>query len=249
MKGVPRRFRYRNRRALSAVLINPDFLFRVESDPGKQRQTAFIESAIRTGIPTVVFPLSSVPDDELLNAAARGKLSRPEARKQARRMPPIDARSTRHEFAGQWLRLRNVEAVTRTPLFQVSMTTCANRSGRRPSSLRQCVARRSRVLNLIRADYTFLNERLAKHPEFNVYGSRFRRVTLHLKVIAAACCGGSVLSVTSYATRTSPVLRGVFVLKNVSARRRLLHLPNVPALDEAPWLNLPMRERMAAHRR
>jgi Protein of unknown function (DUF1588)/Protein of unknown function (DUF1585) len=104
---------------------------------------------------------------------------------------------------------------------------------------------------LIRADYTFLNERLAKHYGIpNVYGSRFRRVTLAPESHRGGLLRqGSLLSVTSYATRTSPVLRGVFVLKNVFGAPPPPPPPNVPALDESNVAaNLSMRERMAAHR-
>src|SRR4029078_7505152 len=100
-------------------------------------------------------------------------------------------------------------------------------------------------------DYTFLNERLAKHYGIpNVYGNRFRRVTLSPETHRGGLLRqGSVLSVTSYATRTSPVLRGVFVLKNIFGAPPPPPPPNVPALDESNVAaNLPMRERMAAHR-
>ena len=107
------------------------------------------------------------------------------------------------------------------------------------------------MLSFIKADYTFLNERLAKHYGIpNVYGTRFRRVTLAPESHRGGLLRqGSVLSVTSYATRTSPVLRGVFVLKNVFGAPPPPPPPNVPALDESNVAaNLPMRERMAAHR-
>ena len=107
------------------------------------------------------------------------------------------------------------------------------------------------VLDLIRADYTFLNERLARHYGIpGVYGSRFRRVTLTPESQRGGLLRhGSVLSVTSYATRTSPVIRGVWVLSNIFGAPPPPPLPNVPSLDEsAVAANLPMRERLAAHR-
>ena len=107
------------------------------------------------------------------------------------------------------------------------------------------------VLTFVRSDYTFLNERLAKHYEVpGVYGSRFRRVTLAPGSGRGGLLRhGSVLSVTSYATRTSPVLRGVFVLSNLLGAPPSPPPPNIPALDEsAVAANLPMRERLAAHR-
>ena len=107
------------------------------------------------------------------------------------------------------------------------------------------------VLDLIRADYTFLNERLAKHYGIpGVYGSRFRRVTLAPDSKRGGLLRhGSVLSVTSYATRTSPVIRGVWVLSNIFGAPPPPPLPNVPALDGAVPANLPIRERLAAHRK
>jgi hypothetical protein len=106
------------------------------------------------------------------------------------------------------------------------------------------------VLDLLRADYTFLNERLAKHYGMsNVHGDRFRRVTLPAGSMRGGLLRqGSVLAVTSYATRTSPVIRGVWVLSNIVGAPPPPPLPNVPALDGNVPANLPIRERMAAHR-
>ena len=126
-------------RALSAVLINPEFLLRVEGDPKKAPadgvyRISDLELASRLSF----FLWSSIPDDELLDAAIRGTLSRPgELEKQTRRML-ADRRSFNlaTNFAGQWLRLRNLEAVTAelAPVSRTSMTTCVRRSGRKPSS-------------------------------------------------------------------------------------------------------------------
>jgi len=243
-------------RALSAVLINPDFLFRVESDPKKIAGNVVyrindLELASRLSF----FLWSSVPDDELLDAATRGKLSQPgELEKQARRML-ADRRSFNlaSNFAGQWLRLRNVEAVTPNAALFRDFDDNLRQAFREETELfLDSVLREDRsVLNLIRADYTFLNERLAKHYGIaNVYGTQFRRVTLSPESHRGGLLRqGSVLSVTSYATRTSPVLRGVFVLKNVFGAPPPPPPPNVPALDESNVAaNLSMRERMAAHR-
>jgi hypothetical protein len=246
-------------RALSAVLTNPDFLFRVESDPkdlkrgaaGGAYRISDLELASRLSF----FLWSSIPDDELLDAAVRGKLSQPgELEKQARRML-ADRRSFNlaTNFAGQWLRLRNLDAVTPNNAIYRDFDDNLRQAFRQETELFfDSVLREDRsVLNLIRADYTFLNERLAKHYGIpNVYGSRFRRVTLAPESHRGGLLRqGSVLSVTSYATRTSPVLRGVFVLKNIFGAPPPPPPPNVPALDESTVAaNLPMRERMAAHR-
>src|SRR5262249_22560746 len=243
-------------RALSAVLINPDFLFRVEGDPkrvaaNRVYRISDLELASRLSF----FLWSSIPDDELLDAAIRGKLSQPgELEKQARRML-ADRRSFNLavNFAAQWLRLRNVEAVTPNAALFRDFDDNLRQAFRQETELfLDSVLREDRsALNLIRADYTFLNERLAKHYGIpNVYGTRFRRVTLAPESHRGGLLRqGSVLSVTSYATRTSPVLRGVFVLKNVFGAPPPPPPPNVPALDESNVAaNLPMRERMAAHR-
>ncbi len=244
--------------AVSAVLINPDFLFRVESDPKDLKRTAngvYRISDLEMASRLSFFLWSSVPDDELLDVAIRGKLSQPgELEKQARRML-ADRRSFNlaTNFAGQWLRLRNVEAVSpNNALFRDFDDNLRQAFRQETEMFFDSVLREDRsILNLIRTDYTFLNERLAKHYGIsNVYGSRFRRVTLAPESHRGGLLRqGSVLSVTSYATRTSPVLRGVFVLKNVFGAPPPPPPANVPALDESVVAtNLPMRERMAAHR-
>src|SRR5215468_3040033 len=247
-------------RALSSVLTNPDFLFRVESDPRDLKRIAangdYRISDLELASRLSFFLWSSVPDDELLDAAVRGKLSQPkELEKQARRML-ADRRSFNlaTNFAGQWLRLRNIDAVTPNNAIYRDFDDNLRQAFRQETELFfDSILREDRsVLNLIRADYTFLNERLAKHYGIpNVYGSRFRRVTLTPESHRGGLLRqGSVLSVTSYATRTSPVLRGVFVLKNIFGAPPPPPPPNVPALDESNVAaNLPMRERMAAHRR
>jgi mono/diheme cytochrome c family protein len=243
-------------RALSAVLVNPEFLFRVEADPKKPAaggvyRISDLELASRLSF----FLWSSIPDDELLEAAIRGRLSRPEElEKQARRML-ADARSANlaTNFAGQWLRLRNLDAVTPNMRLFPDFDDNVRQAFRKETELfLDSVRQEDRsVLDLIRADYTFLNERLARHYGIpNVYGSRFRRVTLSPESRRGGLLRhGSVLAVTSYATRTSPVIRGVYVLENIFGAPPPPPLPNVPALDESTVsANLPMRERLAAHR-
>src|SRR5205814_1189822 len=158
---------------------------------------------------------------ELLAAATAGTLGRPEKlEKQARRML-ADRRSFNlaTNFAGQWLRLRNLEAVNPNARLFPDFDDNLRQAFRQETELFfDSVLRENRsVLDFIKADYTFLNERLAKHYGIpNVYGSRFRRVTVAPESHRGGLLRqGSVLSVTSYATRTSPVLRGVLVLKNV----------------------------------
>ena len=175
-------------RALSAVLINPEFLFRVEADPEESYRAAVriritdLELASRLSF----FLWSSIPDDELLDAAIRGRLSRPdELEKQTRRML-ADRRSFNlaTNFAGQWLRLRNLDAfIPSTRLFPDFDDNVRQGFRQETELFLDSIVREDRsVLDLIRADYTFLNERLAKHYGIpNVYGSRFRRVTLYAR--------------------------------------------------------------------
>jgi hypothetical protein len=243
--------------ALSAVLINPEFLFRVEADPkniaaGAAYRITDLELASRLSF----FLWSSIPDDELLDLAIRGRLSRPEElEKQTRRML-ADPRSFNlaTNFAGQWLRLRNLDAVVPSTKLYPDFDDNVREAFRQETELFfDSVLREDRsVLDLIRADYTFLNERLARHYGIpNVYGSHFRRVTLAPDSRRGGLLRqGSVLSVTSYATRTSPIIRGVYVLDNIFGAPPPPPLPNVPALDEGTVsASLPMRERLAAHRK
>jgi hypothetical protein len=246
-------------RALSSVLINPDFLFRVESDPKNLKRPGtngvYRISDLELASRLSFFLWSSIPDDELLDAAIRGKLSQPEElERQVRRML-ADKRSFNlaTNFAGQWLRLRNVDAITPNNALFRDFDDNLRQAFREETELfSDSILREDRsVLDFIRTDYTFLNERLAKHYGIsNVYGTRFRRVTLTPESRRGGLLRqGSVLSVTSYATRTSPVLRGVFVLKNLFGAPPPPPPPNVPALDESTVAaNLPMRERLAAHR-
>jgi len=242
--------------ALTAVLTNPSFLFRVESDPVKVAANGVyrvndIDLASRLSF----FLWSSIPDDELLDVAARGKLGVPgELEKQVRRML-ADRRSLNlaTNFAGQWLRLRNIGAVVPSGNLFRDFDENLRQSMRQETELFfDSVVREDRsVRTFLSANYSFLNERLAKHYGIpNVYGSRLRRVTLAPESRRGGLLRqGSVLSVTSYATRTSPVLRGVLVLRNILGAPPASPPPNVPALEESTMAaNLPMRERLAAHR-
>lgn len=242
--------------AVAAVLTNPKFLFRVETDPaqvpaGGVYKISDLELASRLSF----FLWSSVPDDELLDLAARGWLSAPgELERQTRRML-ADRRSFNlaSNFAGQWLRLRNIDAVNPSGNLFRDFDDNLRQGFRQETELFfDSVVREDRsVRTFLKSDYTFLNERLAKHYGISgVYGSRFRRVRLAPDSRRGGLLRqGSVLSVTSYATRTSPVLRGVLVLKNMLGAPPPAPPPSVPALDESTVAaNLPMRERLAAHR-
>ena len=242
--------------ALSAILANPEFLLRVESDPGKMPAGGVYRiSGLELASRLSFFLWSSIPSDELLDAAIRGKLTQPaELEKQVRRL--LDDRRSRNlatNFAGQWLRLRNIDAVSpNANLFRDFDDNLRQALRQETEMFFDSVVREDRsVLTFIRSDYTFLNERLAKHYGIpGVYGSRFRRVALTPESKRGGLLRqGSVLSVTSYATRTSPVLRGVLVLSNMLGAPPPSPPPNVPALDESTMsANLSMRQRLAVHR-
>jgi hypothetical protein len=242
--------------ALTAVLTNPSFLFRVESDPkAAPANGVYRVSDLDLASRLSFFLWSSIPDDELLDAAVRGSLSQPaEFEKQVRRMI-ADRRSFNlaTNFAGQWLRLRNIDAVVPSSnIFRDFDDNLRQAFSQETELFFDSVLREDRsVRTLIKSDYTFLNERLAKHYEIpDVYGSRMRRVALAPGSKRGGLLRqGSVLSVTSYATRTSPILRGVLVLRNILGVPPPSPPPNVPALDESAMAaNLSMRQRLAVHR-
>ena len=243
-------------KALGALLINPEFLFRVELDPdGVAAGDAYRVSDLELASRLSFFLWSSIPDDELLDAAVRGELSRPdELERQTRRML-ADPRASNlaSNFAGQWLQLRNLASLSPNPRLYPDFDDNLRQAFREETErFFDSVLREDRsVVDLLDADYTFLNERLAKHYGIpNVYGTRFRRVALAADSRRGGLLRhGSILSVTSYATRTSPVIRGVWVLSNIFGAPPPPPLPNVPALEENEVAaNLPMRERLAAHR-
>jgi hypothetical protein len=242
---------------LSAVLVNPEYLFRVELEPEKASAGgAYRISDLELASRLSFFLWSSLPDDELLDSAIRGELRRPGVLdRQVRRML-ADPRSYNlaSNFAGQWLTVRNLVSVDPNVRLYPDFDDNLRQAFRLETELFvDSIVREDRsVIDLIKADYTFLNERLAKHYGIpNIYGSRFRRVALGPGSNRGGLLRhGSILAVTSYANRTSPVLRGVYVLNNILGAPPPPPPPNVPALEEsAVAANLPMRQRLAAHRR
>ena len=240
--------------ALSFILTSPEFLFRVEvAAPGdRSRRVGDLELASRLSF----FLWSSIPDDELLQVAMHGKFSDPVVlEKQVRRMLADErSQALATNFAAQWLYLRNLRGMSRDfatfPNFDDNL-----RQGfeRETELFFESIVREDRsVLDLLRADYTFVNERLAKHYGIpNVYGSEFRRVSLSGDKRRGLLGQGSVLAVTSYATRTSPVLRGKWLLENILGTPVPPPPPGVPALEENHSGLRPrsVRERMEEHRK
>lgn len=242
--------------ALSAVLVSPEFLFRVERDPkdvgaAESYSLSDVELASRLSF----FLWSTSPDDQLLDTAVVGKLHEPEIlEEQVRRMLADERSSTLvTNFASQWLYLRNLAAIRPDMRLFPDFDDNLRQAFRQETELFfESILREDRsVLDLLSADYTFLNERLARHygiPE--VYGSRFRRVDLANDVMRGGLLRhGSVLTVTSYATRTSPVIRGKWILDNILGVPPPPPPPNVPTLEEGViGKNLSVRERLSQHR-
>jgi cytochrome c551/c552 len=242
--------------ALSAVLVSPEFLFRVEHDPpGVAPNTVYRISDLELASRLSFFLWSSVPDDELLDVAAAGKLHEPAVlERQARRML-TDARSETlvSNFASQWLHLRNLASITPDMRLFPDFDDNLRQAFRQETELFfESILREDRsALDLLRANYTFVNERLARHYGIpHVYGSRFRRVTLDEDNKRGGLLRhASILTVTSYATRTSPVLRGKWILENILGVPPPPPLPDVPALkDNTVDGNLTVRKRLAEHR-
>ena len=245
------------RMALERLLIDPEFLFRIERDseevpPGVPYLLNDLELASRLSF----FLWSSIPDDELLDAAAQGRLSDPaERERQVRRMlADARARSLVDNFAGQWLSLRSVEGIAPDPNLFPAFDENLREAFRQETELFvESHLREDRsVVDLLRADYSFLNERLARHYGIpGVSGSHYRRVKLPDDRRGGLLGHGSILAATSYGNRTSPVLRAKWLLENVLGTPPAPPPPDIPPLPAGGEAGEPrtVRERLAQHRR
>ena len=243
-------------RALQLILASPKFVFRAERDPadlkpGSVHRVSDVELASRLSF----FLWSSIPDDELLAEANAGRLKDPSVlERQTRRMlADPKAQALVSNFAGQWLHLRNLRnAQPHADDFPDFDDNLRHAFQRETELLFESVMREDRsVVDLLRADYTFVNERLARHYGIpNVYGSQFRRVPVTDDARKGLLGHGSFLTLTSHATRTSPVLRGKFVLENILGTPPPPPPPDVPTLKENEKGQKPktVREQMAEHR-
>ena len=243
--------------ALERVLVSPQFLFRIERDPAPSPSNVYRISDLELASRLSFFLWSSIPDDELLNAAVAGTLKDPAVLEQQVRRMLADARSQTlaSNFAAQWLYLRDVEVKNPSPRFFPDFDLSLAQDFERETELflESVFTEDRNVLDLLSANYTFVNERLARHYGIqNVFGTNFRRITYSDDSPRRGLLGhGSILMLTSYANRTSPVLRGKYVLSNLLGAPPPPPPPNVPALvTEASdsGKRLSMREAMAQHR-
>ena len=244
------------RAGLARILTSPAFLFRSESDPaglpaGAAHPITDLELASRLSF----FLWSSIPDDELLDAAIDGKLrKRGVLDAQVRRMiadTRADALMT--AFTGQWLQLRNLDKVTPDVLLFPDFDDNVRQALRRETELffGSIVRENRSALDLLQADYTFVNERLARHYGIGgVYGSRFRRVPVADPNRRGLLGHGSILAMTAVATRTSPVLRGKYIISNLLNTPPLPPPAVVPDLEESAHKDKPstVREQLERHR-
>jgi mono/diheme cytochrome c family protein len=243
--------------SLRLILASPKFLFRSEPDParvvpGSIYHVSDLELASRLSF----FLWSSIPDDELLNVAAEGKLKDPEVldREVRRMLADPKAVALVNNFAEQWLFLRNVQSVAPDEATFPDFDDNLRQSFRRETELffGSIVKEDRDVMDLLTANYTFVNERLAKHYGIpNVYGSQFRKVTLTNDTRRGLLGQGSILSVTSVPTRTSPVIRGKWIMENLMGTPPPAPPPNVPALkDQAQGGKiLSVRQLLEEHRK
>ena len=243
--------------ALERMLVDPEFLFRIERDPEDVAPEApyrlgDLELASRLSF----FLWSSIPDDELLETAADGRLGDPaELERQTRRLL-ADARSQSlvDNFASQWLRLRNLESQERESAEYPEFDENLREAFRRETELfvESTIREDRSLLELLSANYTFVNERLARHYGIRgVYGDRFRRVTLDPNHPRGGLLGhGGLLMVTSYPNRTSPVVRGKWLLETILGAPPPEPPPNVPGLPDRGEEGEPasVRERLERHR-
>ena len=248
--------------ALARILTDPKFIYRIEAEPqnvkqGETYRVSDIDLASRLSF----FLWSTIPDDELIRVAGQGKLRDPVVlEQQVRRMlkhPKAEALAV--NFAGQWLNLRGLQAVGPIPMLFPDFDDPLRQAMRREVELLfDSIVREDRnVTDLLTADYTFINERLAKHYGIpNIYGSQFRRVTLgpDTDVRKGLTGKGAFLVTTAKPERTSPVTRGKWIMTNILGMSPPDPPPNVPPLpprmtDAAGNAKEPsMRQKMLDHR-
>jgi hypothetical protein len=243
--------------ALRRILASPTFVFRIEADPKDlDPGAAYAVSDIELASRLAFFLWSSIPDDALIDVAAAGRLSQPQVLEAQVLRMLADPRSEAlaENFAGQWLHLRNLENINPNTNEFPDFDNDLRQSFRRETELFfSSIKNENRaVTELMTADYTFVDERLARHYGIpNVYGSHFRRVALGAEFESrrGLLGKGGILMATSHADRTAPSLRGKWVLENLLGTSPPPPPTNVPPLEAEPGAApLTMRERMETHR-
>jgi hypothetical protein len=244
-------------RAMSRLLVSPEFLFRVERDPANiPPDTPYRISDLELASRLSFFLWSSIPDEELLDLAAAGTLKDDAVLAQQVRRMVADPRAEAFvkNFAGQWLYLRNLPSAMPISFNFPDFDAALRASMQRETELFfDSIIREDRgALELLTANYTFLNERLARHYGIpNVRGTHFRRVTLAPDSVRGGLLGqGSILTVTSHPDRTAPVVRGKWILENLLGTSPPPPPANVPELKPTGGAGtvLSMRDRMVQHR-
>jgi len=241
--------------ALQFILASPEFLFRVESDPVKAASPVYRLGDLELASRLSFFLWSSLPDEPLIALAAQGKLKQPAVLEQQVRRMLADPRSKTliDNFAEQWLHLRNLKTsnpdLGAFPDFDDNLRQAMKEE---TELFFNSIMREDRsVMDLLNADYTFVNERLARHYGMpNIYGSRFRRVQVPSESRRGLLGQASILTVTSYPNRTSPVERGKWILTNLLGVPPQPPPPNIPPLPDsgADGKVVSLRERMERHR-
>jgi cytochrome c553 len=244
-------------KALERLLVSSQFLFRIEREPSTVAAgTAYRVTDLELASRLSLFIWSSIPDDELLDLAVAGRLKDPKVLEQQVRRMLADRRSESlvTNFAAQWLYLRDIASKLPDEILFADFDETLRTAMQRETELfvSSVFFENRSVLDLLRANYTFLNERLARHYGVpNIKGSYFRRVTFPEGSVRGGLLGqGSVLTITSYSTRSSPVLRGKWVLENLLSAAPPPPPPDVPSLktETTPGKPLTLREAMIQHR-
>jgi hypothetical protein len=240
--------------ALEAILMSPNFLFRVERDPAAASDPAHRVTDLEFASRLSYFLWSSMPDDELLDVAEKGRLHTPGvlAGEVRRMLADAKAHALVENFGGEWLQIRNLDVLKPDPVkFPEYDAQLRDDMRTETEMFFQAIVEEDRsVLDFIDGNFTFLNERLARHYGIaGITGNNFRRVALDGTQRGGVLTQASILTVSSYPTRTSPVIRGKWLLDNILNTPPPPPPPDVPALDEkATGSTMSMRQQLEKHR-
>ena len=240
--------------AIEAMLVSPEFLFRIERDPNPADPESHLLSDVELATRLSYFLWSSMPDDELLNLAATNRLHEPAVldAQVKRMMTDKKAASFADNFAGQWLEVRNLDSLNPDPKKFPAWTPQIKEELRTETALffQYVLSENRPIADFIDAKYTFLNEHLAKYYGIDgVKGPDFRKVELATDQRGGILTQGSVLAVSSYPNRTSPTIRGKYILNNLLGAPPPPPPPDVPPLDDSKvGSDVSLRKQLEAHR-